>query len=129
MDDSIWIWQVSQASIPDVTGFDVEAVDGHVGKVDDATYENDRGALIVDTGFWIFGKKRMLPAGLITAVDPDERKLLVACTKDEIKTAPDYDEVRRDDEAYRCGVASHYAGLRGDPIAPTPGIEHQPNLC
>ena len=127
MDDSIWIWRVSEVSIPDVTGFDVEATDGHVGKVDEATYDNDRGALIVDTGFWIFGKKRLLPAGIITAVDPQERKLLVACTKDEIKGAPDYDEVGRDDDAYRAGVASHYADLKGDPIAPTPGIEHQPN--
>jgi hypothetical protein len=127
MDTSIWIWHVSEVSLPDVTGYDVEAADGHVGKVDDATYENDGGALIVDTGFWIFGKKRMLPAGMVTAVDPHERKLLVACTKDEIKSAPDYDEVRRDDEEYRSGIGSHYAGLRGDPIAPTPGIDHQPN--
>jgi hypothetical protein len=133
MSDSIWIWQVTirpddRAAIPDLTGYDVEAVDGHIGKVDAATYDNERGSLVVDTGFWIFGKKRMLPAGVVSAVEPEEHKLLVTCTKEQIKAAPDLDEARRDEESYRQGVASHYASLRGDPIAPTPGIEHQPNL-
>ena len=133
MNDSIWIWQVTRledaaTALPDVTGFDVEALDGHVGKVDEATYDNERGALVVDTGFWIFGKKRMLPAGMISAVDPDERKVLVACTKDQIKSAPDFEQQQEEDESYRSGVGSYYASLRGDPIAPTPGIEHQPNL-
>ena len=118
MNDSIWIWQVTRledaaTALPDVTGFDVEALDGHVGKVDEATYDNERGALVVDTGFWIFGKKR---------------KVLVACTKDQIKSAPDFEEQQEEDESYRSGVGSYYASLRGDPIAPTPGIEHQPNL-
>ena len=27
--------------------------------------------LVVDTGFWIFGKKRLIPAGVVTHVDPD----------------------------------------------------------
>ena len=27
---------------------------------------------MVDTGFWIFGRKRMIPAGLVERVDPDE---------------------------------------------------------
>jgi hypothetical protein len=111
-----------------VTGFDVEALDGHIGKVDEATYDNARGALVVDTGFWIFGKKRMLPAGVIQAVDPEERKLLLSCSKDDVKSAPDFEAERRDDPADRAAVAAHYASLRGDPIAPAPGIEHQPNL-
>ena len=131
MEDSIWIWQISTSpgvDVPDVTGFDVEALDGHIGKVDEATYENDRGALVVDTGFWIFGKKRMLPGGVIQAIDPDERKLLLTCTKDDVKSAPDFEDEQRDDPGRRAAVAAHYSSLRGDPIAPTPGIEHQPNL-
>jgi|SRR5581483_9135661 len=131
MNEGIWVWQVSrhaETAVPDVTGFDVEASDGHIGKVDEATYENDRGSLVVDTGFWIFGKKRMLPAGVIRAIDPDERKLVISCTKEDVRAAPDFEEVRRDDPATRERIAAHYASLRGDPIAPTPGIEHQPNL-
>src|SRR6476646_3187229 len=106
MDNTIWIWKFTRTEgagtanavdsvLPDVTGFDVESLDGHVGKVDEATYDNgpganERGVLVVDTGFWIFGKKRMLPAGMISAVDPEKRQVLVACTKDQIKSAPDF---------------------------------------
>lgn len=138
--DSIWVWRVSEvapagsggAAGPqgpgsDITGFEVEGPDGHVGDVDEATYEPDvRGFLVVDTGFWIFGKKRMLPAGVVTGIDRENRKVLVSSTKDEIKAAPDYDELRRDEQAYLDDVASHYAyeNLTGDPIAPTPGIRH-----
>ena len=83
----------------DLTGFDVEAADGHIGKVDEATYENGSSCLVVDTGFWIFGKKRMIPAGVVERLDPEARKVFVSLTKDQIKNAPDYDEGRhRDDE-------------------------------
>jgi hypothetical protein len=131
MDESIWVWRVATSTdttVPDVTGWDVEALDGHIGKVDEATYDNDRGALVVDTGFWIFGKKRMLPAGVISALDPEEHKVLIRVTKADVKDAPDLEEAERDDPAARDRVAAHYAGLKGDPIAPTPGVEHQPNL-
>jgi hypothetical protein len=70
----------------------------------------------------------MVPAGVVKAIDPDERRILVACTKDDVKSAPDYDEVTREDPATRAAVAAHYAALQGDPLAPTPGIEHEPNV-
>jgi len=78
----------------DLTGFDVEATDGHIGKVDEATFEVGGSCLVVDTGFWIFGKKRMVPAGVVTRVDTDDRKVHVAMTKDQIKDAPDFDDQR-----------------------------------
>jgi hypothetical protein len=74
----------------DLAGFDVEAIDGGIGKVDEDT--TDRDHLIVDTGFWIFGKRRLLPAGVVTSVDYDDRKVFVDLTKDQIKEAPDLDE-------------------------------------
>jgi len=82
----------------DLTGFDVEATDGHIGKVDEATYEGEQGCLVVDTGFWIFGKKRMVPAGVVTKVDPEARTVYVSMTKDQLKGAPDFDADRHRDE-------------------------------
>jgi len=120
---TIWVWRLygrasSASMLPDITGFDVEATDGSIGKVDEATYENGEGALVVDTGFWIFGKKRMLPAGVVQGVDEEERKVFVSVSKDEIKNAPDYDELRRHDDAYRRDVGTYY---EGDPTGPQPG--------
>jgi hypothetical protein len=67
---------------------------------------------VVDTGFWIFGKKRMNPAGVLTRIDHDDRNVYVTLTKDQIKQAPDFDEARREQEAYRSELADHYRGAR-----------------
>ena len=58
----------------DVVGYGVEARDGSIGKVDDATYDAGASHLVVDTGPWIFGKKVMLPAGVIESVDHDRER-------------------------------------------------------
>ena len=63
----IWTYRETDWPTRNLMGFSVEAIDGSIGKVDEAS--NDVGAayLVVDTGPWIFGKKVMLPAGLIRA--------------------------------------------------------------
>lgn len=97
----------------DLTGFDVEATDGHIGKVDEATYEDGASCLVVDTGFWIFGKKRMIPAGIVTKVDPEGKQVFVSMTKDQIKDAPDYDDDRHRDDpgGYHDEVGSYYTSF------------------
>jgi len=100
----------TRPNLPDVSGFEVEATDGHIGKVDEATYEDESSCLVVDTGFWIFGKKRMIPAGVVERVDADERKVYVSMTKDQIKSAPDYDADRhqKDEKGYHKEVGEYY---------------------
>ena len=92
----------------DITGYEVEAVDGGIGTVDEATYDAGASCVVVDTGPWIFGKKVMLPAGTIDRIEPGEEKLFVNRTKDEIKNAPEFDESRRDDDAYRNELGGYY---------------------
>jgi hypothetical protein len=106
----LWTFEVLELDVPaaDLTGFDVEATDGHIGKIDEATYESGSGMMVVDTGFWIFGKKRMIPAGTVTDIDLDDRSVRVSLTKDQIKSAPDYDEARRDDADYRSQHTDYY---------------------
>jgi hypothetical protein len=91
----------------DLTGFKVEALDGDIGTIDDATYDTGSSYVVVDTGPWIFGKKVMLPASVIDRVEPAEERVFVNRTKDEIKNAPEFDESRFDD-AYRAEVGSYY---------------------
>ncbi|HXG76653.1 MAG TPA: hypothetical protein VNJ53_08800 [Gaiellaceae bacterium] len=92
----------------DLTGFDVEALDGSIGSVDEATYETGRSYLVVDTGPWIFGKKVMLPAGVVRSVDEADGKVFVNRTKDEIKSAPELDESLLADEGYRSRLGTYY---------------------
>jgi hypothetical protein len=92
----------------DVTGYGVEALDGSIGKVDKASYETDSSLIVVDTGPWIFGKKVMLPAGVLDRIDFDDEKVYVHRTKDEIKHAPDYDDTLANDMPYRARLAAYY---------------------
>jgi hypothetical protein len=92
----------------DVTGFGVEALDGSIGKIDEATYEVGRSYIVVDTGPWIFGKKVLLPAGVIDRIDLEDEKVFVHRTKDEIKDSPEFDETLYRDDAYRGEVGTYY---------------------
>jgi hypothetical protein len=101
----------------DITGFDVQAVDGEIGSVDEATYDIGASYIVVDTGPWIFGKKVLLPAGVVDMVDVTNKKLVVNRSKDEIKNAPEFDEQQYKDEAYRNNIGTYYgermpAGMR-----------------
>ena len=95
-------------STRNVVGYGVEATDGSIGKVDDATYDVGSSYLVVDTGPWIFGKKVMLPAGVIANVDHDDEKIFVDRSKDEIKGSPEFDDTMVADEGYRTRLGSYY---------------------
>ena len=104
------IWTFSAATTPnlDLTGHKVEALDGGIGKVDEATHEAGGSFIVVDTGPWIFGKKVMLPAGVIRDVDLDTETVFVNRTKDQIKNAPEFDEKRYRDDDYRSELGGYY---------------------
>jgi hypothetical protein len=79
----------------ELIGFDVEARDGHIGKIDESSVEAGDAYLVVDTGFWIFGKKRLIPARAVRQVNTETGTVYVDLDKDEIKDAPDFEaEVR-----------------------------------
>jgi hypothetical protein len=104
----LWSYRdTARTQTTDVVGFEVVATDGSIGKVDQATYA-DASYLVVDTGLWILGKKRMLPAGVIDRIDYDGRQVLINLTKDQVRDAPDYDAARDQDETYRSELGTHY---------------------
>ena len=53
----------------------------------------------------------MLPAGVIKRVDLDTETVYVNRSKDEIKNAPEFDESRYHDDAYRAELGGYYGGL------------------
>jgi hypothetical protein len=98
----------------DFTGYTVEALDGSIGKVDEGTYEVGSSHIVVDTGPWIFGKKVMLPAGVIQRIDTADENVYVNRTKDQIKDAPEFDDSLKMDENYRNELGTYYGrGGRG----------------
>ena len=104
----VWIYSQTSWTQSDLTGFSVEALDGSIGKVDEASNKIDASYLVVDTGPWIFGKRVLLPAGVVRDVDLDAQTVFVNRNKDQIKNAPELDEERYHDDAYRQELGGYY---------------------
>jgi hypothetical protein len=104
----IWTYREQAWTTGGLAGYGVEAVDGGIGKIDEASYDVGAGYIVVDTGPWIFGKKVLLSAGVISRVDHDEEKVYVNRTKDQIKNAPEFDENTYRDDTYRTSLGSYY---------------------
>ena len=107
MGTNLWTYPETVGRM-DLTGFEVEAVDGSIGKVDEATNDVGESYLVADTGVWIFGNKVLLPAGLVERVDREEEKLWINRTKDEIENAPEFDKDNYRGEEYRSTVGGYY---------------------
>jgi hypothetical protein len=104
----MWSYQGEAWSEGDnVVGYEVEATDGSIGKVDAATSEAGAAYLVVDTGPWILNKLRVIPAGHVTRVDHDAETVTVTLSKDQVRAAPDYDESTWDEDA-KAAHANHY---------------------
>jgi hypothetical protein len=108
MSTDLWTHRDATIGTTNLVGLSVEAIDGSIGKIDEATTEVGKSYIVVDTGPWIFGKKVLLPAGVVDRVDTQEEKVYVGRTKDQIKDAPEFDEERYTDEAYRDEIGSYY---------------------
>jgi hypothetical protein len=88
----------------DLVGYHVEATDGSVGKVNQATHDLNGSHLIVDTGPWILGRTVVIPAGIVTHIDHTDRHIYLDRSKDAVKSSPDYS----DEPAYWDKLAAHY---------------------
>jgi hypothetical protein len=92
----------------DLVGYDVEATDGHIGKIDEATYEVKSSYVVVDTGPWASGSKVMLPAGTISRLDRGNRTAYVARSRDEIGSGPTFDKDAYREPGYRDRLGGYY---------------------
>jgi hypothetical protein len=108
--EDVWTYRDETIGDIDLTGYSVEAADGGIGKIDEATYDVGSSYLVVDTGPWIFGKKVLLPAGVVDRIDTESETVFVSATKDEIKDSPEFDETLVGDEEQRTRIGTYYAG-------------------
>jgi len=121
MQKDLWTYRDDSIGDIDLSGFDVEATDGGIGKVEEATYELAGSYLVVDTGPWIFGKTVVLPAGTIDRIDVANERVFVDLTKEQIKDSPEYDAMVGFSEDQRAALGSYYGeapvgGRRAEPL-------------
>jgi Transposase, Mutator family len=106
------IWDYPEALRElDIDGFFVEAIDGRIGHLHESS---DMGYIVVDTGTWVFGRKVLLPAGLIEGVDVDAQQIFVNRTREEIKNAPEFDDEDRAQAAHRAALQEYYSRKEAD---------------
>jgi hypothetical protein len=91
----------------DLEGYTVVALDGDVGKIEDASYEPGASYIVVDTGPWIFGRRVMIPARAIVRVDIANEQAFLRLRKQQIEDAPDLQDVQGS-ERDRDVIAAYY---------------------
>jgi hypothetical protein len=102
-------WEAIQTI--DLTGFDVAARDGAIGRVDGATNEVDASYIVVDAAL----QRVLLPAGLITGVDPKARTVTLSCSMAEVRGAPRFDGQQGFTALDRQPVETEAAPRAGEP--------------
>ncbi|MCC0176830.1 DUF2382 domain-containing protein [Waterburya agarophytonicola K14] len=70
--------------------------------------------LVIDTGFWIFGKKVLLPIGRASVDYSQERVYAKGLTKEEAENLPEYDDDMTVDYDYEERVRTIYRGVDYD---------------
>ena len=93
-------------------GFDIDSLkhfsvyaadDDKVGSINDILVDTQDGRIryfVVDTGFWFFGKRVLLPVGRANISYTDERIYVNGMTKEQVENLPNFDELDKVDYDY-----------------------------
>jgi uncharacterized protein YrrD len=84
-------------SANEVTGYYIHAQDGDIGHVDDMLIDGrdwSIGYFIVDTKNWWPGKTVLIQPGWVEAISWEERLVHLSRSREEVKSAPEYNPYR-----------------------------------
>jgi uncharacterized protein (TIGR02271 family) len=112
-------YREGNADIDNIKNFDVYTQGNEkVGTISDILVDEQTGRFryfVVDTGFWIFGKKVLLPVGLAN-IDYNSRQIRVnGLTKQQIENLPNFDNLNRVDFDYEEQVRGAYRTTAATP--------------
>jgi hypothetical protein len=107
----------------DIKGFDVYSSidDDKIGSVKNIMVDEEGNFryLVVDTGFWVFGKKVLLPVGR-SRIDYDDRRVYaVGLTKEQAEALPEFGDDLKVDYDYEEQVRGVYRGSSVEPSVET----------
>jgi hypothetical protein len=90
-----------------IRGWKLEASDGEIGRVNDYLFDDDRWTvryLIADTGDWLKKRSVLLSPVAMNRTDRDAKQIFVNITRDQVRSAPEFDAnrpmSRRDEASY-----------------------------
>lgn len=115
----------------EIKNFDVYAQgDEKVGSVNDILVDDQTGKfryLVVDTGFWIFGKKVILPVGIANINYTDRRVDAQGLTKSQVEDLPNLNDLEKIDYEYEEQVRDTYRPLANNTAGATPAATNATN--
>lgn len=86
--------------LDEINHFDVYAQNDKVGSVDSVLVDTQDGRFryyVVDTGFWIFGKKVLLPVGK-GKIDANQKRIYAtSLTREQVENLPNFDSLDKID--------------------------------
>lgn len=104
-------WDPHLRSTYNVSGYDIQAIDGKIGHVDDFIIDAETWEiryLIIDTQNWLPGKKIVLSPQWIESISWDESKVFVNFLCKDIKQSPEYTEESILNRDYETRLYQHY---------------------
>lgn len=81
----------------------------------EATYEPGSSCVVIEAGPWLVGRRVLLPAGLISGMDPENETIATELTRDQVKESPTFDPDLGDitSRQHRDEVAEYFEAFSG----------------
>ena len=94
-------------------GYGVEGTGVHLGSIDDVLFERTDARwqlryIVVDTGHWLPGNRRLVATDWIAAVSHDARHVRLDATRERMAQAPDFEDVGEIDHGAERWLLHHY---------------------
>jgi uncharacterized protein YrrD len=133
--------QTMLKTMRDIRGYSIAAINGELGKVDDAYFDDERWTiryLVADVGHWLRGRKVLISPHAIARIDSNTETVDMPLTKSQIENSPPIDtnrpiSRRMEDEFNRYYRYSPYwaggytTGLWGFGALPLAGLDPVPH--
>jgi hypothetical protein len=101
MPADIWTFPPTADAIRFLVGYDVAATNGKVGRIDQHSLAPDSSYIVLDTGWWLFERKRLIPSGFISSIDGTTGTIHLAMSKREVRAAPAFKPIEHSSESGR----------------------------
>ncbi len=97
----IWTFPPTADSIRFLIGYEVLATDGKVGSIDEHSLAADSSYIVLNTGWWLFERKRLIPCGFISSIDGPAGKIFLSKSRREVRAAPAFRPIEHSSESGR----------------------------
>lgn len=104
-------WDTHLRSTQDVTGYNILAIDGEIGHVDDFIIDDETWAiryLVIATRNWLPGKKVLISPEWVKSANWKDLNVSITLSCEEIRESPEFTKDSLPSRDYEIGLHKHY---------------------